>query len=176
MNATSANNTIITQPITRLIWNYIGQVDGLALGDRGWWCFFCKQLLDSFQVTPRTFPRRLVAQGLRVCSPPGLCSDLQPCPHVSSGENSGDLITKVKGYKNPFKPSLGNTLFHILTNVNGTCSTSSFPNCIAFLQACSHCGRDMPARPKILACTEARSPFFRWKRSAEWVTSHAQVH
>jgi len=59
---------------------------------------FCKLLLDSVQVTPWTFLRCLMAQGaaLRVLSLPGLRSDLQPCLHVLSSENSSDLITKLR--------------------------------------------------------------------------------
>lgn len=148
----------------------------------GMMMFLCKLLLDSVQVIPQAFLTCREAQGVVVHPPPGLCSDLWPCPHVSvgetSGDNSGELITKFMWYKNPLEPSLGNTLFHILTDESSTLSTSSCPIYIVFLQAYSHCGKVMPVRPHVLACTETQSLFSRWKWCEEWLwlTSHSKEH
>lgn len=178
MNTTSANKTIITQTIIILIRNFIGQVDGLSFSDRGWWCFFASSFLTQSRWLHGPSWDALRHEGVPWAFPASLCSDLWPCLHVSSGENSGDLITKLKWCKNFLKSSLGNALFHIITNENSTCSASSFPIHIAFLQASSHCGRVMPVKDKILAYREAHSLFSRSKWSAEWVwlTFHAQAH
>lgn len=135
---------------------------------------FCELLLNSVQVTPCTFLSCLMSQG--ICVPP--MSDLQLCLCVSSGENSGDIVTELKWYKNPLKSSLGNTLFHTLADENSPSSTSSYPIYTAFLQASSHCSRVMPVGPKIFACKETCSLFSKWKWSEEWVwlTFHAQAH
>lgn len=157
MNATSANNTMITQTITILTWNFKGQMDGLTLSDM--------QML--FESSCLTQFRWLYGPSLdapwHVRSLPGLCSDLQPCLHVSPGENCGDLLRKFMRYKNPLKLSSGNTLFHDLADESSTCSGSSFHVCTGFLQVSRHCSRVMLVRPKILTGKEACSLFPRWK-------------
>lgn len=132
-----------------IIWNFISQVRGLSLGDRGWWCFFTSSFLTQFGLPQGPSWAALRHRGLHVHSLPGLCAHLWPYLHVSSGENSGDLITTLKWYKNLLKPSLRNTLFHILDDENSTHSTCSLPIYTAFLETSTHHSRVIPVRPKI---------------------------
>lgn len=121
-------------------------MSGLSLGNRGWWCFFTSSFFTQSRLLQGP---SCTALRLLVCSLPGLCPYLWPYLHVSSGKNSGDLITTLKRYKNPLKPLLGNTLFHILDNENSTHSTCSFPIYITFLKTSTNHGRVIPVRPKI---------------------------
>lgn len=84
-----------------------------------------------------------------LCVPCQVCALIYGHTYMYHQEKTSDLITTLKRYKNPLKPLLGNTLFHILDDENSTHSTCSFPIYITFLKTSTNHGRVIPVRPKI---------------------------